>query len=100
MMGFVFGFDQGGKMPFMDGIYYQQRGVMKASTDPQSNDTEIVEDTAQADNISYLCMKYNRHQQGDHIACQDPKLYCKFRSQCLIHYTEKRNRRKSESAEG
>jgi hypothetical protein len=44
-------------------------------------------------------MKYNRHQQGDHIACQDPKLYCKFRSQCLIHYTEKRNRRKSESAE-
>ena len=69
---------------------------MKTSTDPENREVETDEETARADNVRYLCMKYNRHQQGDHIACQDPQLYCKFRPQCLIHYTEKRNRRKSD----
>lgn len=69
---------------------------MKTSTDPNDGDTEPVEEGAPDGNVSYLCMKYNRPQQGDLLACQDPELYCKFRPSCLIHYMEKRNRRKSE----
>jgi hypothetical protein len=72
---------------------------MKTSTDSENKVVEAEEEPAPADNVRYLCMKYNRHQQGDDIACQDPKLYCKFRPQCLIHYTEKRRQRKSEAAE-
>jgi len=69
------------------------------SLDVRDGDSEANEETASGDNISYLCMKYNRQQQGDRLACQDPDLYCKFRPQCLIHYKEKRNRRKSQSTD-
>jgi len=72
---------------------------MKTFMDAKNEDAESEGKTTSGDNVSYLCMKYNRYQQGDHIACQDPKLYCKFRPQCLIHYTEKRNRRKSQTSE-
>ena len=67
---------------------------MKTSTNPENNGTETAGATEKTGTVSYLCMKYNRHQQGDHPTCRDPKLYCKFRPQCMIHYTEKRNRRK------
>ncbi len=72
---------------------------MKTSTDPGNRDAETAGETKQTGTVSYLCMKYNRHQQGDNPTCQDPKLYCKFRPQCMIHYKEKRNRRKSEASE-
>ena len=67
---------------------------MKTSTNPENNGTETAGAAEKTGTVSYLCMKYNRHQQGDNPTCQDPKLYCKFRPQCMIHYTEKRNRRK------
>jgi hypothetical protein len=69
------------------------------SLDVKDGDSKASEETASGGNISYLCMKYNRQQQGDQLACQDPDLYCKFRTQCLIHYKEKRNRRKSQTTE-
>lgn len=56
------------------------------------------EETAAGENISYLCMKYNRHQEGDRLACQDPGLYCKYRSACLIHFKEKEDRRRRDSS--
>ena len=67
---------------------------MKTSMDPNDGDMQPVEDEAPEGEVRYLCMKYNRPQQGDRLACQDPDLYCKFRPGCLIHYMEKRNRRK------
>jgi hypothetical protein len=70
------------------------------STQPSDDKAESGPDNAPDDNISYLCMKYNRHQQGDRLACQDPGLYCKFRPQCLIHYMEKRRRRESDASDG
>ena len=69
---------------------------MKTSTDANDGDMAPPEDEAPEGEVSYLCMKYNRPQQGDQLACQDPDLYCKFRPACLIHYMEKRNRRKPE----
>ena len=73
---------------------------MKSAMHPQDErpKEEGHEDTASeaaAENpVRYLCMKYNRHQEGEEIACRDPDLYCKFRSSCLIHYQEKHRRRK------
>ena len=32
----------------------------------------------------YYCSKYNKYLCEDCLACQDPSLYCKFRSMCLI----------------
>lgn len=56
-------------------------------------------ETAGEENISYLCMKYNRHQKGDSLACQDPGLYCKFRPACLIHFKEKEARHRTEASD-
>ena len=73
---------------------------MKTAMHPQDGHTEqeAHEDTATEaapeNPVRYLCMKYNRHQEGEEIACRDPDLYCKFRSSCLIHYQEKRRRKR------
>ena len=72
---------------------------MKTSMDPKDGDREAAGEAAEGDNISYLCMKYNRHQQGDRLACQDPGLYCKFRPACLIHFKEKEDRRRMDSSD-
>ena len=73
---------------------------MKKSIERQDNAEAISEAEKDTDDhkIRYLCMKYNRHQQGGHLACQDPDLYCKYRSSCLIHYKEKQRRRREQSA--
>lgn len=55
--------------------------------------TEDAEDANPESPVRYMCMKYNRYREGEAVACQDPDLYCKFRSSCLIHYKDKRRRR-------
>ncbi len=35
---------------------------------------------------SYHCMKHDIYLCEDCLACRDPKLYCKFRSACPIHF--------------
>lgn len=70
---------------------------MAKVTDPLGENSEAVGEEAKEGHIRYLCMKYNRHQQGEQLACQDPDLYCKYRSSCLIHYQEKRRRRRPAS---
>lgn len=65
---------------------------MIKSSEQKEDSMDAAGETAGEENISYLCMKYNRHQNGDSLACQDPGLYCKFRPACLIHFKEKENR--------
>ena len=65
---------------------------MIKSSEQKEDSMDAAGETAGEENISYLCMKYNRHQKGDSLACQDPGLYCKFRPACLIHFKEKENR--------
>jgi len=72
---------------------------MTSAIHPKAEETkETAEDTAgesAGENpVRYLCMKYNRYQEGDAVACRDPDLYCKFRPQCLIHYKDKRRRKR------
>ncbi len=33
---------------------------------------------------AYHCSKYNRYMCAECIKCQDPTLFCKFRTSCLI----------------
>lgn len=65
---------------------------MKTSILPEEDKMDAAGERAEEENIRYLCMKYNRYQQGDRLACQDPELYCKFRPSCLIHFKEKEDR--------
>lgn len=66
---------------------------MKESIDSKEDGVGEPSETAEGPaTISYLCMKYNRHQQGPDLACQDPELYCKYRTSCLIHFKEKQDR--------
>ena len=71
---------------------------MKTSNLEQEDNMDAAGETAEEENISYLCMKTNRYQQGDRLACQDPGLYCKYRSACLIHFKEKEDRRRMDSS--
>jgi hypothetical protein len=72
---------------------------MAKSSKQKEESIEVAGETADEENISYLCMKYNRHQQGDRLACQDPDLYCKYRPACLIHFKEKEDRRSMDSSD-
>ena len=38
----------------------------------------------------YLCMKHNKYLCEECLACQDPDIYCKFRSSCAIWFLTKR----------
>ena len=67
---------------------------MKQSIDPEAEDKEAGGETAKEPNVTYLCMKYNRRQQGNKLVCRDPELYCKYRTSCLIHYMEKQDRKR------
>lgn len=40
-----------------------------------------------------VCMKYSKHLCDQCATCQDPELYCKFRSACTIWFLEKAARR-------
>ena len=39
---------------------------------------------------NYRCAKYDVYQCRECLACKDPKIYCKHRNACPIHFiTEK-----------
>jgi hypothetical protein len=38
----------------------------------------------------FLCMKHDRYLCEECLKCQDPELYCKFRSSCPIWFLEKK----------
>lgn len=38
---------------------------------------------------SYQCLKHKVFLCDECLACIDPKLYCKFRSSCIIWFTTK-----------
>jgi len=42
----------------------------------------------------FLCMKHDRYLCEECLICQDPELYCKFRSSCPIWFLEKRGGKK------
>jgi len=72
---------------------------MTTIADQKKEDRETAGETAAEENVRYLCMKYNRYQEGDQLACQDPGLYCKFRPACLIHFKEKDARQEQRRAD-
>lgn len=72
---------------------------MTTPADQKNGDEGTVGETAEGENVRYLCMKYNRYQEGDQLACQDPGLYCKFRPACLIHFKEKDARQEQRRAD-
>jgi len=37
----------------------------------------------------YYCSKYGRYLCDECVSCADPKLYCKFRTQCIIWELER-----------
>lgn len=43
---------------------------------------------------SFLCMKHNKYLCEECLKCQDPALYCKFRSSCPVWFMEKRQKRR------
>lgn len=48
---------------------------------------------------SYECMKYNIGMCEECLECRDPKIYCKFRSACPIHFLTNRKGRLDEDPE-
>lgn len=46
-------------------------------------------DEHDADVTCYDCMKYQTKVCAEHPQCKDPKLYCKFRPSCMIHFLAK-----------
>ena len=79
--------------------FSDERGSMMKSSGQKDESMDAGEETATEENITYLCMKYNRHQEGDRLACQDPGLYCKYRPACLIHFKEKEDRRRRDTSD-
>ena len=39
---------------------------------------------------NFLCMKYNKYLCEECLKCQDPNIYCKFRSSCPVWFMQKR----------
>jgi len=39
---------------------------------------------------NYLCLKQNIHLCEECLGCNDPELYCKFRSSCIIWFMTKK----------
>jgi hypothetical protein len=50
----------------------------------------------------YDCQKHHIKMCATSAQCKDPKLYCKFRPSCLIHFLEKEHARqiKNETSAG
>jgi hypothetical protein len=42
--------------------------------------------------VTYTCSKYGLRLAPALASCKDPKLYCKYRTSCLIHFLEKQRR--------
>jgi hypothetical protein len=43
---------------------------------------------------NYHCMKHKVDLSQENVTCRDPKLYCKFRSSCVIWFTVKNQAKK------
>ncbi len=41
---------------------------------------------------SYICLKHNVYLCDECLGCRDPKIYCKFRSSCIIWFITKKNK--------
>ena len=41
---------------------------------------------------SYVCMKHGVYLCEDCLTCRDPKIYCKFRSSCMIWYMDRQKK--------
>ena len=39
--------------------------------------------------MPFYCAKHQQYQRPGDLKCADPKIYCKFRSGCMIHFLEK-----------
>jgi uncharacterized 2Fe-2S/4Fe-4S cluster protein (DUF4445 family) len=48
----------------------------------------------------FLCMKHHRYLCEECLKCQDPELYCKFRSACPIWFLEKKGAKELLSDDG
>ncbi|CAB1081798.1 B-box zinc finger [Alkalispirochaeta odontotermitis] len=42
---------------------------------------------------SYVCLKHNISMCESCLDCRDPKIYCKFRTACPIHFLTRRKGR-------
>lgn len=42
---------------------------------------------------SYHCLKYNIYLCDECLGCRDPKIYCKFRSSCIVWFMTKKNKK-------
>jgi hypothetical protein len=51
---------------------------MTTPVDQENEDGDTAGEKAEGENIRYLCMKYNRYQEGDLLACQDPRYTASF----------------------
>jgi hypothetical protein len=51
---------------------------VKDGNDPQTKGTE------------YVCQKHEIAMPAEHLACRDPRVYCKFRTSCAIHFLTRR----------
>jgi hypothetical protein len=40
----------------------------------------------------YICQKHNVYLCEECLTCKDPKIYCKFRSACPIHFLDRENK--------
>ena len=47
----------------------------------------------------YQCMKHNYFLCEECLACNDPDLYCKFRSSCAIHFLSRKGFKTAQPAE-
>ena len=39
---------------------------------------------------SYVCSKYSSYMCDEYFKCNDPEIYCKFRTACPIWFVDKR----------
>ncbi|MEE4242616.1 MAG: RNA polymerase II-associated protein [Desulfopila sp.] len=53
--------------------------------------------TSTADESTLECRKLHKKVTIESAHCSDPKLYCKFRSSCIIWFMEKENYKQSQA---
>lgn len=53
-------------------------------------------EAVESDREIYRCQKHQIDLDSANLTCIDPKLYCQFRSSCLIHFLERERRRNGE----
>lgn len=54
-------------------------------------------DQHDGDAVLYDCQKYQIKVSAENAECKDPKLYCKFRPSCMIHFMARQRTREQAS---